>query len=106
MNTRKGFIDWLAYVGNVHRANKPAVERALQRLADDDQAAATPRRVDDRTKALSCVHTIGSEYKYTAAGEPFDWSAVEDELNRRMDVIGQNGNTGEHYQLTSPDRVV
>ena len=97
MNTRKGFIDWLAYVGNVHRANKPAVERALQRLADDDQAAATPRRVDDRTKALSCVHTIGSEYKYTAAGEPFDWSAVEDELNRRMDVIGQNGNTGEHY---------
>ena len=97
MNTRKGFIDWLAYVGNVHRANKPAVERALQRLADDDQAAVTPRRVDDRTKALSCVHTIGSEHKYTAADEPFDWAAVEDELNRRMDVIGQNGNTGEHY---------
>ena len=102
MNTRKGFIEWLSFVGNVHRANKPAVERALQRLADDDQAAATPRRVDDRTKALSCVHTIGSEYKY----DTFDWSAAEDELNRRMDVIGQNGNTGEHYQLTSPDRVV
>lgn len=103
---KKGFTEWLEHIGSVHRANKPAVERALQRLADDDQAAATPRRVDDRTKALSCVHTIGSEYKYTAANEPFDWSAAEDELNRRMDVIGQNGNTGEHYQLTSPDRVV
>ena len=97
MNTRKGFIEWLSYVGNVHRANKPAVERALQRLADDDQAAVTPRRVDDRTKALSCVVTID---------RAFDWVVVEDELNRRMDVIGQNGNTGEHYQLTSPDRVV
>ena len=93
MNTRKGFIDWLAYVGNVHRANKPAVERALQQLADDDQAAATPRRVDDRTKALSCVHTIGSEYKY----DKFDWAAAEDELNRRMDIIGTNGNEGTHY---------
>lgn len=97
MNTRKGFTEWLEHIGSVHRANKPAVERALQLLADDDQAAATPRRVDDRTKALSCVHTIGSEYKYTAADEPFDWAAVEDELNRRMDIIGQNGPTGEHY---------
>ena len=104
---RKGFVEWLSHVGNVHRANKPAVERALQRLADDDQAAATPRRVDDRTIALSCITTIGSEYKYPAADAPFDWAAVEDELNRRMDVIGQNGNTGEHYEhLTSPDRVV
>jgi hypothetical protein len=96
MSTRKGFIEWLSFVGNVHRANKPAVERALQRLADDDQAAATPRRVDDRTKALSCVHTIGSEYNQP---EPFDWSAAEDELNRRMDIIGTNGNEGTHYQL-------
>lgn len=88
MNTRKGFTEWLEHIGSVHRANKPAVERALQRLADGDQAAATPRWVDDRTKQLSCVHIIGSE---------FDWAAVEDELNRRMDIIGQNGNTGEHY---------
>lgn len=65
MSTRKGFIEWLSFVGNVHRANKPAVARALQRLADGDQAAATPRWVDDRTKQLSCVHTIGSEFKYT-----------------------------------------
>jgi hypothetical protein len=90
MNTRKGFTEWLEHIGSVHRANKPAVERALQRLADGDQHFAdnTLAVVDDRTKSLTSVHTIGSE---------FDWAAVEDELNRRMDIIGQNGNTGEHY---------
>lgn len=88
---RRGFTEWLEHIGSVHRANKPAVERALQRLADDDQAAATPRRVDDRTKALTSVVTID---------RAFDWAAVEDELNRRMDIVGQNGNTGEHYKYT------
>ena len=85
---KKGFTEWLEYIGSVHRANKPAVERALQRLADDDQAAATRLRVDDRTKALTSVVTIDRE---------FDWAAVEDELNRRMDIIGTNGNEGTHY---------
>ena len=27
-----------------------------------------------------------------------DWGD-EEELNKRMDIIGQNGNTGEHYDL-------
>lgn len=26
------------------------------------------------------------------------WREEEDSLNRRMDIIGQNGNTGEHYE--------
>ena len=26
-----------------------------------------------------------------------DWD--EEETNKRMDIIGQNGNTGEHYEL-------
>lgn len=26
-----------------------------------------------------------------------DWQENEDELNARMNIIGQNGNTGEHY---------
>ena len=26
-----------------------------------------------------------------------DWN--EEETNKRMDIIGQNGNTGEHYEL-------
>jgi hypothetical protein len=25
------------------------------------------------------------------------WEQEEEELNKRMDIIGQNGNTGEHY---------
>ena len=26
-----------------------------------------------------------------------DWQENEEEMNQRMDIIGQNGNTGEHY---------
>lgn len=25
------------------------------------------------------------------------WQQEEEEMNKRMDIIGQNGNTGEHY---------
>jgi hypothetical protein len=28
-----------------------------------------------------------------------EWEEQEEELNKRMDIIGQNGNTGEHYDL-------
>ena len=28
-----------------------------------------------------------------------EWDEMEEELNKRMDIIGQNGNTGEHYEL-------
>ena len=27
-----------------------------------------------------------------------EWEIMEEELNKRMDIIGQNGNTGEHYE--------
>ena len=27
-----------------------------------------------------------------------EWEIQEQELNERMDIIGQNGNTGEHYE--------
>ena len=27
-----------------------------------------------------------------------EWMRTEQELNNRMDIIGQNGNTGEHYE--------
>ena len=26
------------------------------------------------------------------------WQDEEEELNKRMNIIGQNGNTGEHYE--------
>jgi len=32
-----------------------------------------------------------------------EWDEMEEELNKRMDIIGQNGNTGEHYELTGED---
>jgi len=37
---RLGFTEWLRHIGSVHQANKPAVERAMQRLADYDHQAA------------------------------------------------------------------
>jgi hypothetical protein len=32
-----------------------------------------------------------------------EWAEMEEELNKRMDIIGQNGNTGEHYEDTNDD---
>lgn len=32
-----------------------------------------------------------------------EWDENEDEWNSRMDIIGQNGNTGEHYDLETED---
>lgn len=28
-----------------------------------------------------------------------DWIESEEESNKRMDIIGSNGNTGEHYDI-------
>jgi hypothetical protein len=28
-----------------------------------------------------------------------EWEEQEEQFNTRMDIIGQNGNTGEHYDL-------
>ena len=33
---RIGFIDWMIKIQSVHFANKPAMERALTRLSDND----------------------------------------------------------------------
>ena len=63
---RRGFVEWLEHIGSVHQSNKPAVARALQQLADDDQFAQTLTIVDDRTKALTCLVTIGREFNYDA----------------------------------------
>ena len=27
-----------------------------------------------------------------------EWERNEEDMNKRMDIIGQNGNTGEHYE--------
>jgi hypothetical protein len=63
---RKGFVEWLEHIGSVHRSNKPAIARALQRLADNDQFRPALTIVDDRTKALTCIVVIGPEFNYNA----------------------------------------
>jgi hypothetical protein len=32
-----------------------------------------------------------------------EWDEKEEEWNARMNIIGQNGNTGEHYEDTGDD---
>lgn len=36
MNDKIGFIDWMYKIQSVHTANKPAMERALAKLSDND----------------------------------------------------------------------
>lgn len=32
-----------------------------------------------------------------------EWIEQEEELNKRMDIIGRNGNQGDHYELEQED---
>ena len=32
----RGFLEWMSYVHNVYQSNKPAMERALNKLSDYD----------------------------------------------------------------------
>lgn len=32
-----------------------------------------------------------------------EWIEQEEELNKRMDIIGTNGNQGDHYELEQED---
>lgn len=32
-----------------------------------------------------------------------EWIEQEEELNKRMDIIGTNGNQGDHYELEEED---
>jgi hypothetical protein len=32
MSHKLGFLEWMSYVKNVHQSNKPAMNRALERL--------------------------------------------------------------------------
>jgi|SanBayMetagenome_1026888.scaffolds.fasta_scaffold01359_5 hypothetical protein len=34
---------------------------------------------------------------FAAHSREIDWKEEEEILNKRMDIIGSNGNTGEHY---------
>jgi hypothetical protein len=43
----------------------------------------------------SCCEDVDRAFERYAMRE---WMRTEQELNQRMDIIGQNGNTGEHYE--------
>jgi|VirMetMinimDraft_7_1064189.scaffolds.fasta_scaffold223408_2 hypothetical protein len=47
MNSKLGFLEWMSYIKNVHQGNKPAMERALNRLTIYDlekQSVSNTRR--------------------------------------------------------------
>lgn len=47
----------------------------------------------------SHVHVDKQVSPCAAHARETEWAEQEEELNKRIDIIGQNGNTGEHYGL-------
>ena len=45
---------------------------------------------------------VSASYKENIYGEPVERTWNEEEAEKRMDIIGQNGNTGEHYDKSDP----
>ena len=45
---------------------------------------------------------VSASYKENIYGETIERTWDEEEAEKRMDVIGQNGNTGEHYDKSEP----
>ena len=41
METKRGFLEWMSYIKNVHQGNKPAMDRAMERLTIYDSEKIT-----------------------------------------------------------------
>lgn len=56
-------------------------------------------RVDSRKKHYLALDDAGNSWyvKDNDLGTPSDWSQMQAEDASRIDIIGQNGNDGEHY---------
>jgi len=72
-NRKLGFIEWMDYINNVHRANPSLMDGAIANLIMYDYIKAVQQDDDD---------------------DDDEAAAIE-----RMLIIMQNGNTGEHYDL-------
>ena len=42
-------------------------------------------------------HSIMGLNKLASTMEMMDWEAMEKEMNKRMNIVGSNGNDGHHY---------
>ncbi len=79
--------------------NKEIFEK-LDRIDDlifniDVKAKAINEKLDELIKAL---HAYDDDQLYCEySGLPSVMAYDEEAANKRMDIIGQNGNTGEHY---------
>jgi len=65
---------------------------------------ATVKSINERLEELiKALHDYDDDLSYEpqqgacSKHDAASWEQ-EDELNKRMDIIGQNGNTGEHYE--------
>lgn len=61
--------------------------------------------VDKQKKATPCSNHA-RQLEEDLLDEQFtdkEWQEKEEEWNARMNIIGQNGNTGEHYEDTIDD---
>jgi hypothetical protein len=85
--------------------NKEIFEK-LDRIDDlifniDVKAKAINEKLDELIKAL---HAYDDDQLYCEySGLPSVMAYDEEAANKRMDIIGQNGNTGEHYTSNYDD---
>lgn len=68
-----------------------------------DDLGDSQRYVDNQKTACSNHNRQLEEDLLEERLKNAEWAEMEEELNKRMDIIGQNGNTGEHYEDTNDD---
>ena len=57
----------------------------------------------EKQQAKKDIHHQGFHSPCSNHARQQEWEEMEEELNQRMDIIGQNGNTGEHYEEAHKD---
>jgi hypothetical protein len=68
-----------------------------------DDLGDSQRHVDNQNTACSNHNRQLEEDLLEERLKSAEWAEMEEELNKRMDIVGQNGNTGEHYEDTNDD---
>jgi hypothetical protein len=86
----------LVIAANFAFANAYPKKRYRENLYDEKVEVTTPEELDEEylppNEALQ--EAVAYEKALRKAEEEFDWDKAE----KRMDIIGQNGNEGEHYE--------
>ena len=77
-------------------------QRTKNKLMQQEQVSHTEKMVQQQIDAERCLFEQGGEHDN--CGTPECCMECDDDWDEdRMDIIGQNGNTGEHYEDIMPN---